>query len=69
MPLDDWASQPYPGTLGITSLTDDTFPNTTSYYFWAGSSPPFGYTHISITDIVEDSAGQVTATLWVPAEE
>jgi immune inhibitor A len=64
----NYGSQPYPGTLGITSLTDDTFPNTTSYYFWAGSQPPFGYTHISVTDISE-TAGTVSATLWVPAEQ
>jgi hypothetical protein len=64
----DYGSQPYPGTLGLTSLTDDTFPNTTSYYFWKGSYPPFGYTHISITDIAEE-AGTISATLWVPAEK
>lgn len=63
----DFGSQPYPGTLGVTSLTDDTFPNTTSYYFWTGSHPPFGYTHISITDISEDS-GRISTTLWVSGE-
>jgi immune inhibitor A len=64
----DYGSQPYPGTLGVTSLTDDTFPNTTSYYFWKGSYPPFGYTHISITNI-QEVAGVVSVTLWVPAEK
>jgi immune inhibitor A len=63
----DYGSHPYPGTLGVTSLTDDTFPNTTSYYFWPGSLPPFGYTHISITDITE-ADGTINATLWVPEE-
>ncbi len=63
----DYGSQPFPGTLGITSLTDNTFPNTTSYYFWSGSQPPFGYTHISITDISETD-GIISATLLVPGE-
>ena len=62
-----YGSQPYPGTLGVTSLTDNTFPNTTSYYFWAGSYPPFGYTHIAITNITENN-GTISATLWVPGE-
>ena len=66
--LISYGSQPYPGTLGVTSLTDDTFPNTSSYYFWAGSRPPFGYTHISITDISE-TGGTISTTLWVPGEQ
>ena len=64
----NYGSQPYPGTLGVTTLTDDTFPNTTSYYFWAGQHSPFGYTHISITGISEVD-GTINATLWVPAEQ
>ncbi len=60
-----YGSDPYPGTFGVTSLSDDTFPNTTSYYFWAGSRPPFGYTHIAITGISE-VGGVINATLWVP---
>ena len=60
-------SDAYPGAFGVTSLSDDTFPNTTSYYFWAGSRPPFGYTHISISGISE-TGGVIQATLWVPGE-
>jgi hypothetical protein len=61
------AGRPYERILD-GDLTDDTFPNTTSYYFWKGSYPPCGYTHISITDIAEE-AGTISATLWVPAEK
>jgi M6 family metalloprotease-like protein len=64
----DYGGHPYPGTFGITSLTDDTFPNTTAYYFWPGAQAPFGHTHISITDIAETD-GTITATVLVPAEQ
>ena len=64
----EYGGHPYPGVFGITSLTDDTFPNTTAYYFWPGAEAPFGHTYISITGIAE-SDGNITATVFVPAEE
>jgi immune inhibitor A len=64
----NYGGHPCPGTSGKTSLTDGSFPNTTSYYFWAGSQPTFGYTHIGITDITEKNR-VIGATLWVPAEK
>jgi hypothetical protein len=64
----NYGGHPYPGTSGKTHLTDTTFPNTTSYYFWASSQPPFGYAHIGFTNIIE-TGGVIGATLWVPAEK
>ena len=56
----------YPGSSGATSLTSSIKPNTSNYYFWAGSAPKFGYSGATITKIRE-SAGTVTASLsFVP---
>jgi M6 family metalloprotease-like protein len=43
----------YPGSLGITSFNSYTTPNSSSYYFWPGLAPKFGYTGVSVTAIVE----------------
>jgi immune inhibitor A len=43
----------YPGALGVTYFTSYTTPNSSSYYFWPGLVPKFGYTGVSITGISE----------------
>jgi len=56
----------YPSSLGTTSLSSTTRPNTSNYYFWAGSAPKFGYSGVTINNIQETS-GVITATLsFVP---
>ena len=37
----------------VTSFGNDTFPNSTSYYFWAGSRPRFGYSGVTVENIQE----------------
>ncbi len=52
----------YPGLYQVTSFGNASRPNSSSYYFWAGSAPKFGYSGVTVNDIVED-AGTVSATL------
>ena len=59
----------YPGSLGIHSLGSRTSPNTSNYYFWAGSEPKFGYSGVTV-DNIQEAAGIITADLssipWTP---
>jgi M6 family metalloprotease-like protein len=56
----------YPGSLGVTSFGSNTRPNSSSYYFWGGSEPKFGYSGVTVTDI-EETSGVITATMsFVP---
>lgn len=50
----------YPGPLNITSFGNNTLPNSSSYYFWGGSAPKFGYSGVTVRNITE-SNGNVTA--------
>jgi hypothetical protein len=52
----------YPGRWNATTFGSTTFPNSSSYYFWAGSAPKFGYSGVTVNDIVE-AGGTVSATL------
>jgi immune inhibitor A len=52
----------YPGLYGVTSFGNASRPNSSSYYFWAGSAPKFGYSGVTVDNIVEE-AGTVSATL------
>ena len=52
----------YPGQLGVHNLSSFTLPNTSAYYFWAGSQPKFGYSGVTITDI-QETDNTVTAIL------
>jgi immune inhibitor A len=53
----------YPGPLGITRFGSDTFPNSTSYYFWPGSGPKFGYSGVTVDNITETD-DVITADLY-----
>ena len=56
----------YPGHWGITKFDSYTEPNSSSYYFWNGSDPKYGYSGVTVQNIVE-SNGEVTADfLFVP---
>jgi immune inhibitor A len=60
-----WGGDPadlYPGTLGVTRFGSFTRPNSTSYYFWRGSKPMFGFSGVTVHNI-EETAGVVTADL------
>jgi M6 family metalloprotease-like protein len=47
------AADLYPGALGITRFGDDTYPNSSSYYFWPGSAPRFGLSKVTVNNIAE----------------
>lgn len=53
----------YPGTMDVTRFGNDTFPNSSSYYFWAGSAPKFGYSGVTVENIAEVVGSDVTADL------
>jgi hypothetical protein len=64
--IESWLGDLYPGSLGITELSSYTKPNTSSYYFWGGSDPKFGYSGVTVTDIKE-TGGVVSANFsFVP---
>jgi immune inhibitor A len=54
----------FPGVLGVTRFGNDTFPNSSSYYFWPGSEPKYGFSGVTVDNIEEDDAGVVTADLY-----
>lgn len=43
----------YPGPLNVFRFGTDTKPNSSTYYFWAGSAPKFGYSGITADNIIE----------------
>jgi immune inhibitor A len=51
----------YPGTGNITSFTSYTRPNSSNYYFWAGSLPKYGFSGVTVKNITETAAGNITA--------
>ena len=60
----------YPGSFGVTSFTSYTRPNSSSYYFWGGSAPKFGYSGVTVTDIREEGAlimARLAFEPWRPA--
>ena len=60
----------YPGPLGVSSFGSNTLPNSSSYYFWGGSDPKFGYSGVTVRNITE-AGGTITADFsfepWTPA--
>ena len=59
-----YAGDLYPGPLGITSFGSSTLPNSSSYYFWQGNQPKFGYSGVTVSDITEAN-GKIKATLSI----
>ncbi len=55
-----FSSDLFPGRLGVTSLGNFTSPNSTSYYFWKGVDPKFGYSGVTVKNIAE-AGGNITA--------
>jgi len=43
----------YPGTLGVTRFGSFTRPNSTTYWFWPGPKPPFGFSGVTVNNIAE----------------
>ena len=61
-----WGGDPfdfYPGALGVTRFGNNTHPNSSSYYFWAGSTPKFGYSGVNVENSAE-TGGVITADLF-----
>jgi M6 family metalloprotease-like protein len=54
----------FPGALGVTRFGDDTYPNSSSYYFWPGSEPRFGYSGVTVDNIEETDGGVIMADLF-----
>jgi len=52
----------YPGIWGVTSFSRFTSPNSSSYYFWGGSAPKFGYSGVTVDEVSERN-GVITARL------
>jgi M6 family metalloprotease-like protein len=52
----------YPGLLGITEFSSLTSPNSSSYYFWPGAAPKFGWSKVRATKIkaVDDNIIRLT---------
>jgi len=46
----------YPGSGNVTAVGDHTRPNTSSYYFWLGNEPRYGYSGITATNIREQGS-------------
>ena len=65
-----FAGDLYPGPLSKTSFGNSTLPNSSSYYFWGGSDPKFGYSGVTVRNITETN-GTITADFsfepWTPA--
>ena len=53
---------PYPGWYNVTKLGNTTRPNTSSYYFWLGNMPKYGYSGVTASDIKETGT-RVSVTL------
>jgi len=53
----------YPGSTGATRFGNSTYPNSSSYYFWGGSEPKFGFSGVTVDKIVEKGT-TVTANLY-----
>ncbi len=62
----------FPGPNNVTSFSSFTRPNSSNYYFWAGSDPKFGYSGVTVTDI-QETGGVITANLslvpWTPVKK
>jgi hypothetical protein len=52
-----------PRALSVTRFGSETLPNSSSYYFWAGSEPKFGYSGVKLDNIAETD-GIITADLF-----
>jgi M6 family metalloprotease-like protein len=59
----------YPGLYNKTEFSSYTYPNSSNYYFWGGSEPKFGYSGVTVKNIVENN-GVITANFsfvpWTP---
>ena len=62
----------YPGLYGVTSISSFSKPNSSNYYFWAGSEPKFGFSGVTVNNIAE-SGGNIKADMsfvpWTPAKK
>lgn len=62
----------FPGSLGKTEFSSYTSPNSSNYYFWGGSEPKFGYSGVTVKNILEND-GIITADFsfvpWVPKKK
>ena len=59
-----FAGNLYPGTFGVTEFGNFTSPNSSSYYFYGGNAPRFGYSGVTVSDIVQER-WWITATFAI----
>jgi len=57
-----FAGNLYPGSFGVTGFGNFTSPNSSSYYFYGGNAPRFGYSGVTVSNIKEDG-GVIKAQL------
>lgn len=56
----------YPGHWGVTSFDSYTEPNSSSYYFWNGSDPKYGYSGVTVQNIREENGSISAEFSFVP---
>jgi immune inhibitor A len=58
----------YPGYRNVTRLGNKTLPNTSSYYFWLGNQPRYGYSGVTATNIKETGVNVTTTLSFQPVK-
>jgi immune inhibitor A len=65
----DFLGDLYPGINAVTEFSSYTFPNSTSHYYWEGNEPRFGYSGVTVENILEEG-WQISANFslepWEP---
>jgi len=62
-PYSSLAGDLYPGYFGRTEFSSYTKPNSSNYYFWAGSDPKYGYSGVTVKNITENGEN-ITANFF-----
>jgi hypothetical protein len=58
----------YPGYGNVTRLGNETLPNTSSYYFWLGNRPRYGYSGVTASNIKETGVNVTTTLSFRPVK-
>jgi len=56
----------YPGSKNVRSVGNFTKPNTSSYYFWLGNAPKYGYSGVTAKNITETGMDVSLTLSFVP---
>lgn len=58
----------YPGRNVVSLFGNSTLPNSSSYYFWLGNAPKFGYSGVTVSGIAESGQNIVANLSYEPAK-